>query len=267
MMMITTHALTGIGFEVQMETKMDFIMRTIHQSDAGDLPSFKGSIGLEEKPRHVEDKGGALLFTSGTTGSPKGVLHSQASLYAGATNRQTPLIGGPQDVYLSYAPVHWIAGINSSLTMMLKGAYLEICNQVFSPAWLWKRIEKGDVTTVFASPALLNSLADHFEQHIKPGGPSDVAKALAGLHQVRSIFAGSAVVPASTMQYWQDLCQGRPLTILYGTTETQMVATTDWQRKEPIPPVSTVRRACGSMKAYPSVAMCGKDASSHLDKP
>ena len=242
-------------------------MRTIHQSDAGDLRSFKGSIGLEEKPRHVESKGGALLFTSGTTGSPKGVLHSQASLYAGATNRPTPLIGASQDVYLSYAPVHWIAGINSSLTMMLKGACIDICNQVFSPAWLWKRIEKGDVTTVFASPALLNSLADHFEQHIKPGGPSDVATALAGLHQVRSIFAGSAVVPASTMQYWQDLRQGRPLTILYGTTETQMVATTDWQRKEPIPPVSTVRGACGSLKAYLSVAMCGNDTSRNLDQP
>lgn len=150
---------------------------------------------------------------------------------------------------------------------MLKGACVEICNQVFSPAWLWKRIEKGDVTTFFASPALLNSLADHFEQHIKPSGPSDVAKALAGLHQVRSLFAGSAAVPASTMQYWQDLRQGRPLTILYGITEAQMVANTDWQRKDPIPPVSTVRRACGSIKAYTSVAMCWKDASRHLDKP
>ena len=264
-MMITSHARTGIQFDLPNE--LDFALFTIHDSDAGDLRSFEGSIGLEEKPRQVEGKGGALLFTSGTTGSPKGVLHSQASLYAGATNRQPPLIGGPQDIYLSYAPVHWIAGINASLTMMLKGACIEICNRVFSPAWLWKRIEKGDVTTVFASPALLNSLADHFEQHIKPGDADHLAKALAGLCQVRSFFAGSAVVPANTMQYWQDLRQGKPLTILYGITEAQMVATTDWQRKEPIPPVSNVQTQCGVMKAYRSVAMCGKDARRDPDKP
>ena len=227
---------TGLGFEVQM--KMDFIMRTIHNSDAGDLRSFEGSIGLEEKSRLVEDKGGLLLFTSGTTGSPKGVLHSQASLYAGATNTRPPLVGGPQELYLSYAPVHWIAGVNAPLATMLKGACIEICNSVFSPAWFWKRIAKGDVTTAVAIPTLLNSLADHFEQHIKPGDPGDLAKALAGIHQVRSFFARSAVVPASIMQYWQELRQGRPLTILYGTTETQMAACTDWQRQDPIPPVS-----------------------------
>ena len=58
---------------------MESPLFTIHNSDAGDLRSFEGSIGPEEKSRHVEDKGGVLLFTSETTRSPEGVLPSQAT--------------------------------------------------------------------------------------------------------------------------------------------------------------------------------------------
>lgn len=243
------------------------LMLVIHESDAEGLHSFKGSIGLEETSRREEDKGGVLFFTSGTTGSPKGVLHSQASLYAGSTRTQNPGAGGPQGVFLSHSPVHWIAGVNSPLAILLKGACVEICNKVFSPAWFWERIGRGDVTTVFASPTLLKSLAEHFEQHVKPGNPNDLAKALAGIHQLRSMMAGSAVVDAKIMHEWQDLRQGKPLTILYATTETQMTASTDWQRKEPLPDVSNVRKQCESVKAYPSVAMCGKDARRVPNEP
>lgn len=57
------------------------------------------------------EKGFAMLYTSGTTGSPKGVLHSCQSAALGLQIEIEALRLTPNDKWLQCGPVHWMAGL------------------------------------------------------------------------------------------------------------------------------------------------------------
>ena len=199
-----------------------------------DQPQLDAMGGLEG------EKAGVLLFTSGTTGFPKGVLHSSKSFYIGTQNLQKSFDLTQQDLMLASSPTHWIGGLAFVLSTLVAGGCIEECSLRFNPGWFWERVKKGDVTYIVTSPTLLDALAKYYAEKVEHGPPDQRAEMIEGLCRIRVMIVGSEFVSLQTLETWQELRKGRPLVHLYGTTETHLSACTSWQRTEPIPAVNII---------------------------
>ncbi|KAL4885810.1 hypothetical protein BJY04DRAFT_117626 [Aspergillus karnatakaensis] len=173
-------------------------------------------------------RGFALLYTSGTTGSPKGALYTCSSILRGTQNYESRLSLTSHDKWLHHSPAHWKGGFDFLLAGAYSGSLLEFCGSVFSPTYFWERVGRGGITCFLASPTLLASLKESLEQ-LDPQGRK---RALNGLKDVRALLTGSMRVPDSVKDEWRALRGGRELVNMYGFTEAGgMVSMTDWRAK------------------------------------
>jgi len=67
---------------------------------------------------------GSLFFTSGTSGNPKGVVHSYQALRASAKERIATWRLGEKDIVLNQKPGNWMGGIFGILPALITGACL-----------------------------------------------------------------------------------------------------------------------------------------------
>ncbi|RDW68957.1 uncharacterized protein DSM5745_08717 [Aspergillus mulundensis] len=220
-------------------------------------------------PRFDEDRGFALLFTSGTTGSPKGVLSSSGSILKGTQYYQSNLSLTPRDTWLHHAPAHWKGGFDFLLAATYAGARIEFASSVFSPAWLLERIgatkpmrrARGPITCILALPSLLISVAEALEQIKRDEGQKEYEDAVQGVRDIRVFVSGSIRVPEWLKDVWrQEIIPGREVVNAYGFTEAAgMVAMTAWDAKGAVP-----KDCCGphnpdlSVKVTDSGEICVK---------
>lgn len=88
-----------------------------------------------------KDNGGLLLYTSGTTGNPKGVLHTHRSLLAQMQSLSEAWEFRSDDVLLHALPLHHIHGIvNALYTPHFNGACVHILPK-FNPKSVWSSIQ------------------------------------------------------------------------------------------------------------------------------
>jgi O-succinylbenzoic acid--CoA ligase len=144
-----------------------------------------------------------VLYTSGTTGRPKGARLTLANHVASARGCQAQLGAGETDRWLSLLAPHHVGG----LAMFLRAA---ICNQPLvtvtrfdEPAAL-EAIEADRPTLLSVVPTMLARLLD-------AGGPEP-------LRGLRAILVGGAPAPVDQVRRWAAL--GLPVCPTYGLTET-----------------------------------------------
>jgi fatty-acyl-CoA synthase len=154
-----------------------------------------------------ENETSALLYTSGTTGRPKGVMLTHRNLYINAINSICEFGLHERDVYLhTLAQFHcngW--GLPYAVTGM-GGTHVII--KKFEPAPFFDLVLRERVTFACMPPTMINMALNH---QLDPG-------ALSQLPPMRVGTAGSAP-PTATIQGAQDKFGWRVIQI-YGLTET-----------------------------------------------
>ena len=109
-----------------------------------------------------EDSPAFWLYSSGTTGMPKGVMHRHASLQATADTYARSILNiGPDDRCLSVAKLFFAYGLGNSLTFPLSVGATSILNPNRpTPADVVRLVEAERPTLFFAAPGFVAALLD-----------------------------------------------------------------------------------------------------------
>ena len=147
-----------------------------------------------------------IMYTSGTTGHPKGAALSHANVHWNSFNVLIDVDLAGDEVTLVNAPMFHVAALNQTvLPTLLKGGTVVLMPS-FDPEATLKLVELHRVTYLFGVPAMFQAIAD------SPGW------AAADLSSVRTLICGGSPVPQTVISTYQE----RGLTFLqgYGLTES-----------------------------------------------
>lgn len=158
-----------------------------------------------------------ILFTSGTTGRPKGVVHTHANLRAQTRALVDAWRWSARDHILHVLPLHHVHGIVNCLCCPLSvGATVEFAGG-FDPVQVWERLSSGEVTVFMAVPTVYHKLVAALEE-----ATADQATSWrTGVGGLRLAVSGSAALPVPVFQRWRALT-GLTLLERYGMTEIGM---------------------------------------------
>ena len=152
----------------------------------------------------------ALLYTSGTTGDPKGVVYHHRGAYLNALGNALAFGLTPRSVYLWTLPMFHCSGWTYTWAVTAAGA-THVCLRKVDPALIFPAIEKHRVTHLCGAPIVLNMLVH---------APAAVKKRFD--HTVE-VATGGAAPPSAVIEAMESM--GFRVTHLYGLTESYGPAT------------------------------------------
>jgi malonyl-CoA/methylmalonyl-CoA synthetase len=158
-----------------------------------------------------------IVYTSGTTGRPKGVVATHANLTAQIASLVSAWEWSAADRTLLVLPLHHIHGIlNVVCCALWSGALLEIHDR-FDVEATWARLASGQLTLFTAVPTIYHRLIQSWE-----AAPQRVREERShGCRSLRLMMSGSAPLPRSVLDQWQRI-SGHVLLERYGMTEVGM---------------------------------------------
>ena len=158
-----------------------------------------------------------ILYTSGTTNRPKGVVSTHANITAQILSLVEAWEWSADDRILLCLPLHHVHGIINVVSCALwVGATCEILPR-FDANTVWDRIAEGDLTLFMAVPTVYVKLIAAWEA-ASPERRSLLSHACG---KMRLMVSGSAALPVSTLQRWEEI-SGHTLLERYGMTEIGM---------------------------------------------
>jgi len=166
-----------------------------------------GPVLYRAEPRNESD-GWTLIYSSGTTGRPKGVLHSHGGITMQAIANCIPLGLGPQSCGLTVLPLFHISGLNIFAHAMFYAGATQITMDRFIPSEMLNALANKDygVTHFSGVPTIFEMMAQlpEFES--------------ADTSTVQGAFVGGAPSTEALLSTYAK--KGMPLIQGYGLTET-----------------------------------------------
>jgi len=168
-----------------------------------------------------------VIYTSGTTALPKGVLHLQRAPVAQSWRFAELMDLGPDDRVLTAFPFFWTAGICMSLGAALAGGSLLLTDEVFDAGHALERVERERATVLHAWPHQEKEMAAHpdaarrdlsslrkIEFRSPLAAAAGVEKNEYGIHAsygLSETFTVCSALPARTPAALRRANHGRPL--------------------------------------------------------
>jgi fatty-acyl-CoA synthase len=181
-----------------------------------------------------------LLYTSGTTGDPKGAVYSHRGAYLQSLGNALMFGLGFDSVYLWTLPMFHCSGWSYPWAVTAVGG-TQVCLRKVDPAAIFSLIAEHRVTHLCGAPIVLNMLAQ-----------APAAQRVPFSHTVRCATGGAAP-PSSVLRAMEDI--GFSVTHLYGATESYGPSTTcvfqpEWRE---LPPERRYANMARQGVAYPTL--------------
>ncbi len=191
-----------------------------------------------------------LMYTSGTTAKPKGIIHTTAGYLVGTSTTHHYIfdLKRDEDVYWCAADIGWITGHSYIV-------YGPLCNQATSVMYegtpdfpdkdrWWDIVERYKVTILYTAPTAIRS-------HMKWGPEYAQRHDLASLRLLGSV--GEPINPEAWVWYHEHVGGGRcPIVDTWWQTETGMIMIT------PLPGITTLKPGSAT-RPFPGVDAAAYD--------
>jgi acyl-CoA ligase (AMP-forming) (exosortase A-associated) len=200
-------------------------------------------------PRHtpgpIDVDVAAILYTSGSTGSPKGVVLSHRNVVAGAKSVNGYLPNGADDVILAALPLSFDAGLSQLTTGFHAGAHVVLLNYL-RPADVPRACARHGVTALTCVPPLWIQIADQ-------PWPEEARQSL------RYFANTGGRMPRATLDALRRLFPDASPYLMYGLTESF--------RSTYLDPAEVDRRPDSIGKAIPNAEIVVVGADGHICGP
>ena len=184
-----------------------------------------------------------LLYTSGTTGKPKGIVHTTGGYLVGAyTTSKYVFDLKEDDVYWCTADIGWVTGhsyivygplANGATSVMYEGTPDHPDRDRF-----WAVVEKYGCTILYTAPTAIRTFMKWGEEYPE-------RRDLSTLRLLGTV--GEPINPEAWVWYWQNIGQGRcPVVDTWWQTETGMILVT------PLPGLTTLKPGSAT-KPFPGI--------------
>jgi len=151
-----------------------------------------------------DDDPAVLMYTSGTTGRPKGAILTHSNLFWASVNHTRTIDWRFKDRFLSVAPLFHIGGLAPIITSVHQGCTL-VYMPDFHPVKIFEVFTEEKINNLMTVPQMLNAMLQ----------VPDIDKV--DLSSLRSIVCGGSTVPPSLINAYENY--GIKVYDVYGITE------------------------------------------------
>ncbi|MFH6603116.1 acyl-CoA synthetase [Maribacter algicola] len=221
------HPLPSIQYVLE-DTQAEIVIA--HKDYIGFLKPLEATIGisvtalesvLKENTTSLPDidsrRRAMILYTSGTTNRPKGVVTTHDNIEAQITTLVDAWEWHKEDYILNILPLHHVHGIINVMGCALwSGACCEFLPK-FDAEKVWEIFKSGRLTLFMAVPTIYYKLISFWEK----AAAEEQKKMSKAASKLRLMVSGSAALPVPVLQKWKEIT-GQTLLERYGMTEIGM---------------------------------------------
>ena len=185
----------------------------VHVGDAAARPSFALQFdewvdgqSTEEPPLTAwNDDLLYIMYTSGTTGLPKGVMHTHDTQMAALYTLNATADYRIGDRYLNPMPLFHVGALTPAITTAYRGL-AQILMRAFDPVKVWELVRDEKVNSSLLVPAMLGAMRMVYDPSVHDHS------------SVRWFLSGAAPVPKALIEAYAEM--GIEIHQVYGLTET-----------------------------------------------
>lgn len=172
---------------------------------------------IEETKTFDEDAAALVLFTSGTTGKPKGVVHSLSTLSHQIADLHSAWEMNSRDELFFVLPMNHIHGLVTGMMNGLAAGATVTMHSQFEAEQTWRKLKEERTTFFTAVPAIYSKLLSHARATNKSYN----------LDHLRLMISGSSSLSEPLLNVWKSDFRSKGIVERYGMTETGMITSND----------------------------------------